>query len=267
MANRDLFIRERDSENWPKREVSGVSRVFGRIFWQGFLAFAIFCGIVAVYEQESALGEGVRYVVALAAADQQEVLAVGSFSDLIGKMVTEVGGAGEISAVNGDNVGSNGSNGNGSGLSDESGGVKSGLESGVESGSGSGSDRIAGVVAVEGEPVLILPTSGMMEAAFGDVGADGIRVNGLKIYCQGEQQVRAAAAGRVTEVLAGESVLLEHSGGIESCYLGEITPAVAVGDEVRQGEAIGSVEEGELLFQVLCEGEAVDPFLYLLGPE
>ncbi len=256
MANRDLFIRERDSEKWPKREVSGAgrvySRMFSRMFWQGFLAFAIFCGIVAVYEQESALGEGVRYVVALAVADQQEVLAVGNFSDLIGKITDGVGDVDKISAVNGDNV-VNDVDGdkNIPDLSEGSGGVRTG----------------DGGAADEGEPVLILPTSGMMEAAFGDIGADGIVVNGLEIYCQGEQQVRAAAAGRVTGVLAGESVLLEHSGGIESCYLGEIIPVVAVGDEVRQGEAIGSIEEGELLFQVLCEGEAADPFLYLLGPE
>lgn len=274
MANRDLFVGGQPQGYREGRQVKNGLGIMRRLLGQSVAALVIFGAVVGLYEQESALGEGVRYVVALASADQQEIMAVGNFGDFIGRFgvgVDDFGNVqGDMSGEVGDGVVvSDGDEQTADGQAvhvDAVGGIDPAVD-GDAADMPPGDVYLAAAQDAEGDPVLILPVSGLMESAFGDIDANGLNVLGLKIYCQGEQQVKAAAVGKVIEVLAGQSILIGHSGGIESRYCGDISPDVAVGDTLRQGQTIGTVEEGELLFQVLREGEAQDPFLFLQGPE
>lgn len=270
MANRDLFVGGQPQGYREGRQVKNGLGIVRRLLGQSVAALMIFGAVVGLYEQESALGEGVRYVVALASTDQQEVLAVGSFGDFIGRFGIDVDGFGYVEDAAPGEVGDE-LNIEGDSDADGTDAVGSVAENAVDGDAADmpPNDAYLAVAATdaEGDPVMILPVSGLMESAFGDIDANGLSVLGLKIYCQGEQQVKAAAIGKVIEVLAGQSILIEHSGGIESRYCGNISPDVAVGDILRQGQTIAGVEEGELLFQVLREGEAQDPFLFLQGPE
>lgn len=269
MANRDLFIGGQDYQAYRGnvRPAAGGG-IIRRLLGQSVAALVIFGGIVGLYEQESALGEGVRYVVALASADQQEIMAVGNFSDFIGQFAGGVG-VDSVTGGNTDNEVVGVGRDNAADIDTAAVGSAGAEDDAAAASAGIGDDAYMAAAALDsdGDPVMILPASGLMESAFGDIDANGLSVAGLKIYCQGEQQVKAAAIGQVTEVLAGQSILIMHSGGIESRYCGAIIPAVAVGDMLRQGQTIGTVEEGELLFQVMREGEVQDPFLFLQGPE
>lgn len=246
MANRDLFGGE-----FQRTEERHGGALASRLVLQGLVAAVMFAGVVALYEQEGRLGEGVRYVVALARADQQEVLAVNSLADvdwqglvagLAGDEQQDVTGvAASADVADDENVGAD--------VTDV------------------GADEdVAPSAGGQGDTVLVLPASGLMQAAFGDLGADGLTVDGLEIYCQQEQTVKAAAAGRVLEAAAGE-IRLEHAGGLETLYTGALEPDVAAGDEVQQGQVIGRLPEGVLTFKLLVEGEPVDPLGYVLGPE
>jgi murein DD-endopeptidase MepM/ murein hydrolase activator NlpD len=71
----------------------------------------------------------------------------------------------------------------------------------------------------------------------------------------------------VSEVTVGERIVLKHTDGMETCYIGNVEPKVRKGDILQQGQVIGTITDSSLLFQVLREGEPVDPFLYVKGPE
>lgn len=270
MANRDLFAGGQEYQTYRGGTRSAVgSGLVRRLLWQSVAALLIFGAIVGLYEHESALGEGVRYVVALASADQQEIMAVGNFSDFLDNLGVSVDSLGNVSGLDDDEVA-----GGADAAQSDTNTETADVETDVPAVAGDAADwqpdeayLAAAQLDAEGDPVMILPVSGMMESAFGDIDDSGLNVAGLNIYCQGEQQVKAAAIGKVTGVTAGESIVIEHRDGVESRYCGNIQPEVAVGDTLRQGQLIGTVEEGELLFQVLREGEAVDPFLFLQGPE
>lgn len=243
MANRDLF---RGADYERRREAGSPWRgLWRRLIMQAMAALLLFGGVVCLYEQESELGEGVRYIVALARADEQELLAVSSFSEAWQELldrVSAVGAAAEPEEVRE-------------------------VSQPVDL-SGAPADYLASAaVNGDGNLVMILPASGLMQGAFGDVDEQGLAVGGLKIYCQSRQEVKAAAIGQVSLVVEGERVVLSHRDGVETCYIGEIEPAVEVGQTLRQGELLGYVQEGSLTFQVLQEGEAVDPFLYVKGPQ
>lgn len=270
MANRDLFAGGQEYQTYRGGARPAVgSGLVRRLLWQSVAALLIFGAIVGLYEHESALGEGVRYVVALASADQQEIMAVGNFSDFLNNFGLNVDGTDDANGLNDDKVADVAGTAQGDTNAEAAGAAVD-----VPVVAGNAADwqpdeayLAAAQLDAEGDPVMILPVSGMMESAFGDIDDSGLHVDGLNIYCQGEQQVKAAAIGKVTGVTAGESIVIEHRDGVESRYCGNIQPEVAVGDTLRQGQLIGTVEEGEMLFQVLREGEAVDPFLFLQGPE
>ncbi len=118
-----------------------------------------------------------------------------------------------------------------------------------------------------GNLVMILPASGLMQSAFGDIDEQGLTVSGLKIFCQNQQEVKAAAIGEVVEVVAGEKIVLQHRDGVESCYQGAIEPVVQVGETLRQGQLLGHITESTLFFQVVREETPLDPFLFVKGPE
>lgn len=234
MANRDLFYGDYRRQSEEKHGNALASS----LVLQGLVAAVMFAGVVALYEQESRLGDGVRYVVALARADQQEVLAVNSLRDVDWQgLVANV--AGEVEPK----------------------------EPEKAAAAVAGDAALDAVVKDEaGDAVLVLPASGLMQAAFGDLGENGLAVDGLEIYCQQEQTVKAATTGRVVEIAAGV-IRLEHTGGLETVYAGDLTAEVAAGDVVQQGQVIGRLPEGVLTFKVLVEGEPHDPLGYVLGPE
>ncbi len=241
MANRDLFS---GADMGRRRAEEGRGTLSGRLFWQGLAALLLFMGVVCLYEQESALGEGVRYVVALAQVDGQESLAVNGLADLwretLAGLRLPLDEAGEQP-------------------------VSGSIEPGDYQ---PGEDYLAAAALSEdGAPVLILPASGLMQGAFGEVTEQGLPLLGVQIYCQGEQEVKAAAIGEVVEVVPGERVRLKHTGGVETSYSGALTASVQVGDVLRQGQTLGRIDEDVLFFQVLVDGQPQDPFLYVKGPE
>ncbi len=261
MANRDLFrgIDAYDSQRRREPLSKSPLQVLGRrLMVQAAAALLLFCGIVYLYEQESAIGEGVRYIVALASADEQEVMAVGSFADLWQDLR---GRAEQLQAdVSSDTD-----------KKDEPDDMVLPTLSTLEEDPTNyqpGEEYLAAAQLDEsGNLVMILPASGLMKRAFGDIDEQGLTVSGLKIFCQNQQEVKAAAIGEVVEVVAGEKIVLQHRDGVESCYQGAIEPVVQVGETLRQGQLLGHITESTLFFQVVREETPLDPFLFVKGPE
>ena len=261
MANRDLFrgIDAYDSQRRREPLSKSPLRVLGRrLMVQAAAALLLFCGIVYLYEQESAIGEGVRYIVALASADEQEVMAVGSFADLWQDLR---GRAEQLQAdVSSDTD-----------KKDEPDDMVLPTLSTLDEDPTNyqpGEEYLAAAQLDEsGNLVMILPASGLMQSAFGDIDEQGLTVSGLKIFCQNQQEVKAAAIGEVVEVVAGEKIVLQHRDGVESCYQGAIEPVVQVGETLRQGQLLGHITESTLFFQVVREETPLDPFLFVKGPE
>lgn len=245
MANRDLFrgIDAYDSQRRREPLSKSPLQVLGRrLMVQAAAALLLFCGIVYLYEQESAIGEGVRYIVALASADEQEVMAVGSFADLWQDLR---GRAEQLQAdVSSDTD-----------KKDESDDMVLPTLSTLDEDPTNyqpGEEYLAAAQLDEsGNLVMILPASGLMQSAFGDIDEQGLTVSGLKIFCQNQQEVKAAAIGEVVEVVAGEKIVLQHRDGVESCYQGAIEPVVQVGETLRQGQLLGHITESTLFFQVV----------------
>ena len=256
MANRDLFT----GGDYPPRrtETRTAGGWLRRLVWQGLAALLLFGGVVWGYEQETELGEGVRYVVALARQDNQQAMAVNGLLDIWQEIKQPTGEdkVADVNDVGGDEI-----------VGDDE--IVGGYEI-VGEVIGEQPDEAylaAAVVDDEGLPVLILPTSGLMQGAFGEVTADGLPLLGVQIFCQKEQPIKAAAIGEVTEVIDGERVVLQHTAGLETVYVGEIEVEAAVGDVLRQGEVVGRITDGMLYFQVLQDGEPYDPFLFVKGPK
>ena len=261
MANRDLFrgIDAYDSQRRREPLSKSPLQVLGRrLMVQAAAALLLFCGIVYLYEQESAIGEGVRYIVALASADEQEVMAVGSFADLW----QDVRGRAERLQAD---VSSD------TDKKDEPDDMVLPTLSTLDEDPTNyqpGEEYLAAAQLDEsGNLVMILPASGLMQSAFGDIDEQGLTVSGLKIFCQNQQEVKAAAIGEVVEVVAGEKIVLQHRDGVESCYQGAIEPVVQVGETLRQGQLLGHITESTLFFQVVREETPLDPFLFVQGPE
>ena len=251
MANRDLFrgIDAYDSQRRREPLSKSPLQVLGRrLMVQAAAALLLFCGIVYLYEQESAIGEGVRYIVALASADEQEVMAVGSFADLWQDL------RGRAEQLQAD--------------------VSSDTDKKDEP-----DDMVLPTLSTldedptnyqPGEEYLAaaqLDESGNLQSAFGDIDEQGLTVSGLKIFCQNQQEVKAAAIGEVVEVVAGEKIVLQHRDGVESCYQGAIEPVVQVGETLRHGQLLVHITERTLFFQVVREETPLDPFLFVKGPE
>ena len=261
MANRDLLrgIDAYDSQRRREPLSKSPLQVLGRrLMVQAAAALLLFCGIVYLYEQESAIGEGVRYIVALASADEQEVMAVGSFADLWQDLR---GRAEQLQAdVSSDTD-----------KKDEPDDMVLPTLSTLDEDPTNyqpGEEYLAAAQLDEsGNLVMILPASGLMQSAFGDIDEQGLTVSGLKIFCQNQQEVKAAAIGEVVEVVAGEKIVLQHRDGVESCYQGAIEPVVQVGETLRQGQLLGHITESTLFFQVVREETPLDPFLFVKGPE
>ncbi len=107
--------------------------------------------------------------------------------------------------------------------------------------------------------------------------ADWRTHEGIDIAAEIGTQVMAAGNGKVESVyyddLYGTTVIIEHYDGLRSiyCNLAE-TPTVYAGDSVSAGDVIGAVDDtalcetGEvahLHFEMMVDGQNVDPTLYL----
>ena len=246
MANRDLF-RGMDAYDMQRRRETGgaegrpLLQVWGRrLLAQAAAALLLFCGVVYLYEQESALGDGVRYIVALAGADEQEIMAVGSFADVWQNLLKPNDGLDE--EKNDDSM-----------ATDEPVEPDNSLTAAAEYQPDAEYLQAAPGNA-QGNLVMILPASGLMQSAFGDIDEQGLSVEG-------------AAIGEVVEVVSGEKIVLRHRDGLISCYQGVIEPTVQVGETLRQGQLLGKITESTLLFQVLQDEQPLDPFLFIKGPE
>ncbi len=258
MANRDLF-RGMDTYENQRRDNAGSPfwQAWGRrIIAQAAAALLLFCGVVYLYEQESALGDGVRYVVALATTNEQQIMAVNSFADIWQDLLHKVG----------DEDGENPDAQEPNDKSEEQTETLPGQVAAVDYQPNADYLQAAPGNAA-GNLVMILPASGLMQSAFGDIDEQGLSVDGLKIFCQNQQEVKAAAIGEVIEVVSGEKVVLRHRDGVLSYYQGAIEPAVQVGETLRQGQLLGRITESTLFFQVLRDEQPLDPFLFVKGPE
>src|SRR6185295_4216230 len=116
------------------------------------------------------------------------------------------------------------------------------------------------------------PASGPVSSYFGPGHPTGIDIAldpGL------DTPVTAAGDGRVTFAGGdqcceyGLYVVLEHDGGFETLYGHLSRIDVKVGDAVRQGQSVGlggatgKADGKHLHFELLRDGQWVDPFLYL----
>jgi murein DD-endopeptidase MepM/ murein hydrolase activator NlpD len=112
-------------------------------------------------------------------------------------------------------------------------------------------------------------TQGLLEA--------GGRVHpGLDIATPIGSYIRAAGAGRVTEVgedpTYGKFVRIDHENGYETLYAHASDTSVELGEEVRKNEVIalsgstGRSTAPHLHFEILLEGEAVDPLELVQQP-
>ncbi len=239
MANRDLF-RGMDTYENQRRDNAGSPfwQAWGRrLIAQAAAALLLFCGVVYLYEQESALGDGVRYVVALATTNEQQIMAVNSFADIWQDLLHKAG----------DEDGENPDAQEPNDKSEEQ------------------TETLPGQVAA----VDYQPNADYLQAAPGNAAGNLVMIlpaSGL-IFCQNQQEVKAAAIGEVIEVVSGEKVVLRHRDGVLSYYQGAIEPAVQVGETLRQGQLLGRITESTLFFQVLRDEQPLDPFLFVKGPE
>jgi murein DD-endopeptidase MepM/ murein hydrolase activator NlpD len=106
---------------------------------------------------------------------------------------------------------------------------------------------------------------------------DGGRAHpGLDIATPTGSYIRAAGAGRVTEVgedpTYGKFVRIDHGNGYETLYAHASDTSVELGEEVRKNEVIalsgstGRSTAPHLHFEILLEGETVDPLELVQQP-
>lgn len=125
----------------------------------------------------------------------------------------------------------------------------------------------------------VTATFSQQELTYSQTMADWRTHEGLDITAEAGQTVSATQGGTVTAVyqddFLGNVVVVSHSGDLATLYANlEAEPAVAVGDTVTAGQALGQVGNSALLetaepshlhFEVFENGNAVDPLGYLPG--
>ena len=129
------------------------------------------------------------------------------------------------------------------------------------------------VLPVRGETIQDFSTQAL---SYNETTQDWRLHSAVDIAAEG-QSVVACMAGTVEDVFEddylGTTVVLSHDDGIETVYSNlAAVPAVNVGQEVEAGEVIGAVGTTAILesasaphlhFQVLRNGEAIDPIGFL----
>src|SRR5439155_27111648 len=128
---------------------------------------------------------------------------------------------------------------------------------------------------------LPFPTNGVVEVGFGKV----VNPRFNTVTVQKGVDVRAAEGSRVFSVGPGAVVyagwlkgygtlvIVDHGGGYHSLYAHLQGSQVEVGNEVEEGEEIGTVGDtgslkgAYLYFEIRKQGQAVDPLPWLEAPE
>ena len=256
MAMNDLFKQKNQSytrhDGDNKRRVGGFA---GRFVSQLMIAGVIFVLLLFCYQKDNAAGEAVRHVVAMATADQSDTLAVSGLPFWQSSVQDD---------TDAENQGQTGTNDQQSNTDDGLNNSEADTENLDTSAAYTSTEQANGIIE------LLLPVSGVLSKAFGEVTTAGATCNGLIIGCESTQNVKAAAAGTITEVggSAGNYHLrIVHNTNTVTVYDGLTELTVKNGDEIRQGDTIGNiVAEGELHFAVLKDGKPVDPLNYLESP-
>ncbi|MGI5824741.1 MAG: murein hydrolase activator EnvC family protein [Bacillota bacterium] len=232
MSVRDLFDNNGGSDYGWNNNGRKPNAPFGHFIGQLVIAGLIFSCVLFCYDKEGTAGDAVRFVVAMATVDNGEMLAVD------GNAFSKIGGN-----------------------DSEESSSKEALDT---------SAAYQGVTDDKGVLSMILPMSGVMEKSFGDVISGGGTSDGIDIRSESAQKIKATAPGTVSDVITSGSnckILIKHNDTLESHYVGVETVTVKEGDEVMQGDKIGSMPEGSILhFSVYKDGKCVDPLTFLESP-
>lgn len=127
---------------------------------------------------------------------------------------------------------------------------------------------------VEGE---IIQNYAKEQLVYSQTLGEWITHEGIDIKANKTTVVNASADGKVKYIKNdpryGLTVIMEHANGFSSVYSNLLTAEfVSVGEELKAGQPIGTVgntaafeilDEPHLHFEILKEGEAVDPNMYL----
>jgi septal ring factor EnvC (AmiA/AmiB activator) len=97
-------------------------------------------------------------------------------------------------------------------------------------------------------PSYRLPVIGDVVTGFGEVSSEGVRSRGLSIATSPSAAVVAPAAGRVAFAGPfrgyGQILIIEHQGGWTSLIANLGRVSASVGDELRQGDPVGTAAAG-----------------------
>ena len=136
------------------------------------------------------------------------------------------------------------------------------------------SEKSEFIMPVEGE---IIKKYAKEELVYSETLQEWIIHTGIDIKAEKTSVVKATQSGKVTAIKNdpryGLTVTIEHSEGMKSIYANLLTAEfVSVGDEVTKGQTLGTVGDTatfeisdgpHLHFEILKDGEAVDPNLYV----
>jgi septal ring factor EnvC (AmiA/AmiB activator) len=115
-----------------------------------------------------------------------------------------------------------------------------------------------------GTPPYRLPVMGQLVTGMGELSESGVRSRGLTIVTQAGALAVAPTAGRV--VFAGpyrgygQIMILDHGGGWTTLITGLLRLSASVGDNVRQGDPLGSAGPGRpsITIELRRNGRPVD---------
>lgn len=132
----------------------------------------------------------------------------------------------------------------------------------------------AGTAAVlqDSSLTFISPVSGSISASYGEV-YSGNMLSGILITCSEGSHVMCAADGAVVDLGTddnyGKFVIIQHDQGYKTTYAFLDSVSVTIGNEVKQGDAIGTVSASTtfasptIYFQIDQSGIALDPSLFI----
>lgn len=132
----------------------------------------------------------------------------------------------------------------------------------------------AGTAAVlqDSSLTFISPVSGSISASYGEV-YSGNMLSGILITCSEGSHVMCAADGAVVDLGTddnyGKFVIIQHVQGYKTTYAFLDSVSVTIGNEVKQGDVIGTVSSSTtfssptIYFQIDQSGIALDPSLFI----
>ncbi len=228
MSVRDLFEHNGGGEYGWNQNGRKSRTPFGHFIGQLVIAGLIFSCVLFCYDREGTAGEAVRFVVAMATADQGEMLAVdGNVFAPLDEEKTENAEGLDISAAY-------------EGVTDAQG-------------------DLSMVLPMSG----VMEASFGEKCANG--AADGIDIRSESE--QKVKATAPGTVTEILENGGTYKILLEHNEKTESHYVGVETVTVQEGDKVMQGDKIGGMSEGATLHFSVYQGDTpVDPLTFLESP-